>query len=138
MITITEKEYALPYYASGNDGECLRVWSTARLVDLAKNFPDELIPIDQIAELNENVWFLRDHDEPTCKLVALHAKRILEADATFPVILSASGSVMDGMHRVAKAWLMGLPTIRAKKFREDPSPDMILTHEEFRALCIQE
>ena len=127
-----------PYYASGNDAEGLRVWSTARLVDLAKDFPDELIPIDKIAEFNENVWFLRDHDEPTCKLVALHAKRILDADATFPVILSASGSVMDGMHRVAKAWLMGLSTIRAKRFREDPAPDMILTREEFRELCIEE
>src|SRR4030095_4120322 len=61
--------------------------------------------------------------EPTCRRVAAHARRIYEADFDKPVILSATGHVMDGMHRVAKAWILGLKTIRAVKFPRDPEPD---------------
>jgi hypothetical protein len=32
-----------------------------------------------------------------------HLQLIDEADLAFPIILSADGSVMDGMHRVAKS-----------------------------------
>ena len=49
-----------------------------------------------------------------------------EADLTFPVILSNDGRAMDGMHRVAKAWLLGRKTIRAVKFPRDPEPDETL------------
>ncbi len=30
---------------------------------------------------------------------------------------------MDGMHRVAKAWLLGLETIEVVQFDVDPEPD---------------
>jgi hypothetical protein len=33
---------------------------------------------------------------------------------------------MDGMHRVAKAWLLGLSTIQAVQFVQDPEPDQIV------------
>ena len=58
--------------------------------------------------------------------MAAHARRIYEADSEKPVILSATGQVMDGMHRVAKAWLLGRKTIRAVKFPRDPEPDETL------------
>jgi len=33
---------------------------------------------------------------------------------------------MDGGHRVAKAWLAGLPTVRAVRFPIDPEPDYLV------------
>jgi hypothetical protein len=33
---------------------------------------------------------------------------------------------MDGGHRIAKAWLMGFPAVRAVRFDLDPPPEMIL------------
>lgn len=126
------------YYASGTDPEVLCVWSIERLLELAESLPEKLICIDQIAEFDENTWFSSGYDEPTCRWVALHSKRIYDADITLPLILSADGSVMDGMHRVAKAWLMNIPTISAKQFSENPAPDMILTCDEFRELCIRD
>ena len=54
-----------------------------------------------------------------------HAKLIEKADLRFPIILSADGRVMDGMHRVAKATLMGQLTIEAVRFASDPEPDFV-------------
>jgi len=50
---------------------------------------------------------------------------IEEADLAFPIILSASGAVMDGMHRVAKAVRLGRKDIEAVQFTEDPEPDHV-------------
>ena len=55
----------------------------------------------------------------------MHAQRICAADLTYPIILSAEGYLMDGGHRLAKAWLMGLIEIQAVQFTEDPVPDYI-------------
>ena len=46
-----------------------------------------------------------------------------ETDLGYPIILASDGSVMDGMHRVAKALLEGQETIGAVKFSQDPEPD---------------
>ena len=48
-----------------------------------------------------------------------HARLIDAADLSFPIILSADGRVMDGMHRVAKAALPGHETIAAVQFASD-------------------
>ena len=48
--------------------------------------------------------------------MAEHARRIQEADLAYPIILSADGRLMDGGHRLAKAWLRGL-------FAGRPPPD---------------
>ncbi len=61
----------------------------------------------------------------TCRDVVEHAQLILEADCDYPIILSAEGHVMDGMHRVAKACLLGLEEVPAVQFATDPEPDYI-------------
>ena len=57
------------------------------------------------------------------------AKRVLEADLSHPVILSADGSLFDGSHRIAKAWVLGHETIQVVRFRENPEPDEIVPVE---------
>ena len=47
------------------------------------------------------------------------------ADLSFPIILSADGAVMDGMHRVAQALRAGHGGIQAVQFSQDPPPDYI-------------
>jgi hypothetical protein len=61
---------------------------------------------------------------PTCRAVVQHAQRIQDVDLAYPIILSADGHVMDGMHRVAKAWMLGQSTITAVQFEHDPPPDL--------------
>ena len=102
-------------------------WWTDRLRAESANLPVENVSIDSIAEFEMDCWF-HGH-APTCRQVAEHARRINAADLTHPVILSADGGLMDGGHRIAKAYLLGQPTIRARRFVVDPDPDWIVVDD---------
>jgi len=52
-------------------------------------------------------------------------KLIHDADLAYPIILSATGEVMDGRHRIAKAAMTGRDVIEAVQFEIDPPPDYI-------------
>jgi hypothetical protein len=99
----------------------LRAWDVDRLAFLSKNLTPELVPIADIRELDEPYW----GRSMTCREVAQHAQIIQEADLTFPVILSSDGRIMDGMHRVLKAILLGRKHISAVRFSSDPAPDYV-------------
>jgi hypothetical protein len=64
------------------------------------------------------------HSRP-CRAVAEHARRIQAADLSYPVILASDGGLMDGGHRIGKAWLLGLSEIAAVRFEIDPPPDSL-------------
>ncbi len=98
-------------------------WYTKRLWELAKDLPVRHVAIDDIAEFDQDCWF--GGVAPTCRMVAEHARRINQADLTYPVILAADGGLMDGGHRIAKAWLAGANSIAAVRFETDPPPDWI-------------
>jgi hypothetical protein len=110
------------HFRPGPNG--LRAWDIHRLIALAGPLPVIQMSLAAIRELDEPYWF--DHGyAPTCRAVAEHARLIQEVDVGFPIILSADGRVMDGMHRVAKALLLNLDSLPAKRFVEDPAPDHI-------------
>jgi hypothetical protein len=76
-------------------------WWSERLWALAKDLPVKRVLIDSIAEFDQNCWFA-EGSSPTCRDVAKHTKRIMEADLRYPIILAADGHLMDGGHRIAK------------------------------------
>jgi hypothetical protein len=92
-------------------------------VQLSSNLPRKHIPLTEIRELDE-VWS-GDDESRTWRTMLEHLKLIDEADLSFPIILSSSGAVMDGMHRVAKAAWQGRAEIEAVQFEEDPEPDHV-------------
>lgn len=112
------------YYSRPSDQGRL-VWDVDRLVELSADLPRKEVPLSAIRELDEEYWFGSDGTRPTCRAVAEHARLIQETDLRYPIILSADGRVMDGMHRVAKAYLEGREVIEAVQFREDPPPDYV-------------
>ena len=101
------------------------VWHTERLWELSRNLPVKSVSLECIPEFDQNCWF-GPTTLPTCREVALHAQRIWEADLSHPIILSSEGHLMDGGHRIAKAWLLGMEEVKAVQFTEDPEPDEIL------------
>lgn len=107
---------------TGPDGETL-VYDVERLWRLAQELPIQTIFLSQVeSELDYPYqWFKTK--KPSPREVAKHAKRIYEADLSYPIILSAKGLVMDGTHRIAKAWLLGMEQIQVVRFPEDPEPD---------------
>jgi hypothetical protein len=109
------------YFQPSNRG--LLAWDVDRLVRLSSSLPRQHIAPSEIRELDE-VWF-GEHERPTWRAMIEHMKLIDDADLSFPIILSVSGAVMDGMHRVAKATRQGRTEIEAVQFDEDPEPDHV-------------
>lgn len=99
-------------------------WWTEHLWAAAAGLPVVEVAIDDIAEFDMNCWFSAA-SPPTCRAVAEHVRRIEAADLAHPVILSADGGLMDGGHRLAKAWLAGQSHVLAVRFRQDPEPDWV-------------
>jgi hypothetical protein len=55
--------------------------------------------------------------------VAERARDIFSADLSYPIIMIRSGDVLDGAHRIAKAYLQGERTIAAVMIDDYPPPD---------------
>src|SRR5689334_18248198 len=109
------------YFRPSNRG--LLAWDVDRLVALSAGFARKRVPLSEIHELDE-VW--SDDEGPvTWRVIAEHVKLMDEADLSFPIILSASGAVMDGRHRVARALREGRADIEAVQFAVDPEPDHV-------------
>lgn len=99
-------------------------WWTDRLWKEAEGLAPFDTAIDDVAEFDMDCWFSKAAP-PTCRAVAEHARRIQAADLSYPIILSADGGLMDGGHRLARAWLAGLTHVKAVRFIQDPEPDWI-------------
>jgi ParB-like chromosome segregation protein Spo0J len=108
-------------------GGPLRIWEVERLWELARLLPIRRVPLSRITDLDRVGW----HGQPgnygrlTLREVADHARRIQEATFDRPIILSAEGHLLDGFHRVAKAYLLGIEEIPAVQFAQNPEPDRI-------------
>jgi len=100
-------------------------WWTQRLWALAADLPVIQVPIADIAEFDLDCWFQGRHT-PSVRAVAEHACRIFNADLAFPVILNAEGQLMDGGHRLARAWMEGRTLIDAVRFPVTPDPDWVV------------
>lgn len=91
-------------------------WRCTRLFQLAKDLPVMEIPLDHL-----NVY--ATWERLTLREMVMHMKAVQDADLDYPIILDEDGEVMDGRHRIMKAILNGLPTIKAVRFQENPPPD---------------
>lgn len=90
-------------------------WDVRELWALAAALPVETVRVEELPGIDENCWF---HGEttPTVRAVVFHTRRILAADLERPIVLNVDGSVMDGLHRVARALLEGRETLPAVRF----------------------
>lgn len=106
----------------------LLAWDVDRLIILTRHFPRVDVALTGIRELDEPYWNGTDDTPFTWRSVLEHVRLIEAADLSFPIILSADGRVMDGMHRVGKAVLTGKRTIEGVQFTHDPEPDYVGLH----------
>ncbi len=96
------------------------VWNVERLWELARDLPVEMVPLEKVAHYLSGRW---GPERPTGFDIARQARRIMEADLANPIIFAAEGYLMDGTHRVAKAYALGLPQLKAVRFPVTPEPD---------------
>jgi hypothetical protein len=119
------KQYHLKPTGNGFDA-----WDVDRLLEMTKNLPVREVELSQIREVDENFWYNGEKSVPTCRSIVAHMRLINETDLAYPVILSRDGNLMDGMHRVCKALLLGHNHIKAVQLEEDPPPDYTGIREE--------
>lgn len=93
------------YHHREVDGKTL-IWNVNRLLELSKDFPIIHISLENIREVNEPYWFAAG-STVTTKDILEHMKLVNEASLDYPIMLCSEGRIIDGMHRVAKAYLAG-------------------------------
>lgn len=100
-------------------------WDVHRLVALSADLPIVDVELAQLEPLLDTVHWFDSANPPTVRRVLEHLQLIEEADPTFPILLGADGRLMDGMHRICKAFASGHRTIAARQFTVDPDPDHV-------------
>ncbi|MCK5019401.1 MAG: hypothetical protein KAS32_20250 [Candidatus Peribacteraceae bacterium] len=90
-------------------------WSIARLIELTKDFPVMGIHLDHL-----NIY--HRYKDLSIRDMVMHFKAVKNADLSCPIILDEEGDIMDGRHRIIRALIAGVKTIKAVRFEENPSP----------------
>ena len=98
-------------------------WLTRKLWAAAAGLPVIQVAVADIPEFDQDCWFRGQ--APSLRDVAGHTRRIMAADLSYPIIFSADGRLMDGGHRIARAWIEGRAQIDAVRFMVDPEPEEI-------------
>ena len=106
-------------------GGDVHIWDVHRLLRAARSLPIQDVPLNQIAELDEDWWYAEPGAVPTPRFIADHVKLVHEVDPAYPILLCAKGRLMDGMHRVVRALSERRDAIRAKRFAITPPPDFV-------------
>lgn len=97
-------------------------WLVEDLWVAAEGLPSELIPIATVKEVFDPSTWLSHWQDPTHPDVVPELPRIQEADTSYPVILHPDGTLMDGMHRIAKRLMEGHTTVLSVRFTPDTLP----------------
>ena len=117
-VPFMRKQYHLWPSGTGFDA-----WDVRRLISLSRDLPVHAVPVDSVGEVDSVYWFDSSTTAPTVRAVVEHARLMLGADLSFPVILGPDGRVMDGMHRIARALFEGRTQVSAVRFTALPEPD---------------
>ncbi len=102
-------------YRRGN-----KVWkaSTLYLFAKAKEYPTFDFPL-AAANLSDKAF-----DADNLSQFIFQCKRVADCSLEHPIILDEVGQIADGYHRVCKAILEGLDTIKAIRLEEMPTHDI--------------
>lgn len=93
----------------------------AQLWELAEGLPTKKVRLSELEGFDNVRWFGGPLNiRPTCRSIAEHARDIYESDLNHPIILSPTGEVLDGWHRICKAYLQGIEELDAVQFPKLP------------------
>lgn len=102
------------YYKAG------KFWNDETLWKAAEN--KEQVEVD----VREYLWEDLNWNMSKLKDIAYEIALIKKADLSYPIILDTDGKVLDGCHRIVKAYLDGIYKIKAVTIDVDndlPKPD---------------
>ncbi|MDX1479675.1 MAG: hypothetical protein R3301_18310 [Saprospiraceae bacterium] len=92
-------------------------WDVDRLIEQSHGLPVIEVKLSEISTA-------QDFGPVTdCRSFAEHMQLVEETDLAYPIILCPENRVMDGLHRVIKAYRNGDDRIKAVRFEAMPKPD---------------
>lgn len=107
---------------------CYKEWKVSALWELSNRLPGRIQQTSDFTIAIQKWIDFASYTTPDGRKVAEfdldHFRRIHEADLSYPIIVSCNGNIMDGMHRLMKAYLGG-HTIKVTQFEIDPEPSMV-------------
>ncbi len=99
----------------------MRFWRMEQLWKLAEGLRARKVRLSELDGFDEVRWFGGPMNiQPTCRAIAEHARDIYHADLSCPIILSPTGEVLDGWHRICRAFLEGIEEIDAVQLQTLP------------------
>jgi len=99
----------------------MRFFRMHQLWELAAGLPVKKVRIADIPSFDQVVWFGGPRNLlPTCRAIAEHARDIFECDLRAPIILAPDGDVLDGCHRICKAYIDGVEELDAVQLTSLP------------------
>jgi len=98
-----------------------KTWSVQELIEWSEKYPMEL------RDLSDFQYILSENPADLWGLVTFgcfvgHMRRVRSADLRYPILLDAEGNVIDGYHRILKAYLQGVQKITVKVLGAMPPP----------------
>jgi hypothetical protein len=99
----------------------MRFHRMSQLWELAEGLPVKKVLRSEIKGFDEVCWFGGPRNIlPTCRAIAEHARDIYASDLNYPIILSPTGEVLDGWHRICKAYLHAIEEIDVVQLKAMP------------------
>ena len=114
-----------PQYHFRRTSAGLCAWDVRRLIELSSGLVVVPYQVSTCPELDVDHWYRYGGGKPTPRSICVHVDLIKQADLGFPIILAADGGVMDGMHRICRAYLEGRASLPSVRFESDPEPDFV-------------
>ncbi len=111
-----------PQYHFRKSGDDTYIWRIEPL--LKQRFTPLDLMLGKIGEIFEPYWYDATGGVPSCVSVMEHAALAARSDLSCPILICENHRIIDGMHRVMKAYGTGKPTIRAHQI-DLPAPDFI-------------
>ena len=100
-------------------------WTVEHLILLSSELAHKFVKVETVLKtIRSGKWF-QQGQAPTIGDVLDHIERAMNAEAKYPIILSAEGRVMDGAHRIVAASIRGEIEIAAVQFTVNPKPQYV-------------
>ena len=119
-LTLADRWLADQMYVAGNFG-----WAVEDLWDAAAKLPVYEVPLVGF-DIDIMPW---DGVGRNFKDFLAHVQLVKKADLKYPIILTPSGSIADGRHRLAKAIIDGHSTIKIVRLVDMPEPTVVYDPE---------
>ena len=133
--------YFIKYYTPNQEGNTMtatvtlpstkryphkRIWNLDYIWQASESLEEGIIDVDSLWENRySKAWCWQHNDEIINNEFFLHhLERVMNADLTYPIILSEENYILDGVHRLMKAKYLGYAGIKFVKFKKDPITDV--------------